>query len=179
MTQPWVLFFQNLAQRVGGAYSDSLSTVTSNVSTLQARVAALQGAAATLQAAIAALQAGNAGVVAQVAQLEAELPVDGGTWTPTFLGATVTGAVAYMGSWKSIGGELFWQVLVDATGGSVEFAAATMDVPVPAAIPGVFSAVNTTAYADYGGGLVLGSMASLPNFTLTAQAGLLAGRYQR
>jgi hypothetical protein len=86
--------------------------------------------------------------------------------------------VNYSGWWKSIGEELFWEVEIDATAGTVTFTAAQItNMPQAATRPGTFAAVNTSAYADYGSGMVTGNVAFLPNFTLTATKAILSGRY--
>jgi hypothetical protein len=86
--------------------------------------------------------------------------------------------VAYAGWWKSIGEEVFWEVEVDASAGAVTFTGGQItNMPQAASRPGAFAAVNTSAYADHGNGMVSGSAAYLPNFTLTAAKAILSGRY--
>ncbi|MGO4212171.1 hypothetical protein AB4Y89_21620 [Terriglobus sp. 2YAB30_2] len=178
VSQQWALWFQKLVYRVGGGSSTPLSQISSDVAALQTHVATAETNITALQTGVADLNTRELADRADINTLQTTVGADSGTWAPTLIGAAETGAVNYAGWWKSIGEELFWEVEIDATVGTVTFTAAQItNMPQPTTRPGAFAAVNTSAYADYGNGMVAGNTAYLPNFTLTSAKAIFSGRY--
>lgn len=104
------------------------------------------------------------------------LTSESGTWTPTF--ASITGVITAAGSWRSIGNQVFWQIVLTAPG-SVDLTGGNFDLPVQAATPGTFAAVRTDVFQDFGNGLVAGVTGYLPSIAFSAGTIVLSGRYVR
>ena len=178
VSQQWALWFQKLVYRIGGGSSTPLGQISADVVALQTHVATAETNITALQTSIVDLNTRELADRADINTLQTTVGADSGTWMPTLSGATETGAVNYSGWWKSIGEELFWEVEIDATAGTVTFTAAQItNMPHLAVRPGTFATVNTSVYADYGNGMVAGNTAYLPNFTLTSAKAILSGRY--
>jgi len=178
VSQQWALWFQKLVYRIGGGSSTPLGQISSDVATLQTQVATAETNITALQTSVVDLNTRELADRTDINALQTTVGSDSGTWIPTLSGASETGTVNYSGWWKSIGEELFWEIEVDATAGAVTVTSAQItNMPQTAARPGSFAAVNTSAYADYGNGMVSANIAYLPNFTLTAAKAILSGRY--
>jgi len=99
-----------------------------------------------------------------------------GTWTPTF--GSISGVINASGSWRSIGNQVFWQVVL-AVPGSADLTGGHFDLPVQAATPGTFAAVRTDVFQDFGNGVVTGVTGYLPAIAFSSGTVVLSGRYVR
>jgi hypothetical protein len=104
------------------------------------------------------------------------LTSESGTWTPTF--ASTSGIFTADGSWRSIGNQLFWQVVITATG-AVDLTGGSFNLPIQAVFPSSLSAVRTDSFQDFGNGSVSGVTANLPPIVFSAGTVVLSGRYVR
>lgn len=180
LTTPWSQFFQRLYARVGGGSTNPLNNTNDSVGTLQDDVDSLQSQISDISNELFTVSQQQELDHASIVALQSALAPGNGSWTPSFTGAAETGVVVYAGTWKSIGEELFWEVVIEASAGSVAFSSAEItNMPIAASRPGTFAAVSTSAYADHGNGVVVATSAFVPNFTLTSGTAVLSGRYIR
>ena len=201
VTSQWALYFQKLGVRVGGSSTSPLDQTNSSVSNVQTKVSALGGSVNALSGSVAQMeqtltsqgddineliaQQQESAVSIQTLQalvstIQNALQLDSGTWEPEFTGLTITGTVAFDASWSAIVDQVFWQVIIDATGGEASFASAHLtNLPVSSTKEGSLSAVNISALQDYGNGYVMEDGVYVPDFTITGQRAVIAGRYIR
>jgi len=176
VSQPWAMYFQKLGVRVGGNFSDTLTTVIASMQSVKTTISDLQASDAAQATEIAGLTTEASALDGRVTALETNAGGASGAWTPAFAG--VAGSPIATGYWKTIGNEVFWECIVDSAGGTAVFTSAQLtNMPFAASRPGTFAVVNVVSYHDYGNGFVSGSAATIPSFSLTNEVAIFSGRY--
>jgi hypothetical protein len=181
----WMMWFQKVNQRLGGAYSQTIPQNTDSIS-----MAAFSDSSVESSESEASLDALNVLMATQpiawredeltdIPSISQRIEYEEGTWNPILVGAMITGTVTTLGSYTKIGNQVFWDATVNADAGSVVTSFSSFsDLPYPATVAGIVSAVNLDTNADLGSGRIVGDAAFIPNFTLTGEIAIISGRHQ-
>lgn len=183
ISTPWVMWFNKLVQRVGGTFSEPINQTSSDAtlanlstdstqSTYSDEIASILGQVFTADIA----QLSDPDNV--VSEVNTAIDYETGIWTPTFFGPTSAGSPVYTGYWTRIGNQLFWEIMINATGAGVSFTSNSgqiTNLPLAAWNWNTLEVVNTMG-ANLGIGAVSGTTGLLPAFTVSNAIGIITGR---
>lgn len=101
-----------------------------------------------------------------------------GSWVAVFTGGI--GSAIFQANYMTLGNQLFWDIVIDASSSAFGMSNGSVTLPVPALAPGTMSAINldpAAPYHDFGNGRIVDGFAFPPDFSIDHQKALLSGRY--